>query len=199
MRCIAFLFFILAGSGLAQKSPYDVVPVAEPPYYRVRHEASARPGELAFAVNFTLWVPPGVRSLHGVIVHQHGCGEGSCKSGITGAFDLHWQALALKHSCALLSPVYEQPETADCQLWCDPRRGSDAAFQNGLKELAVKCGHPELAAVPWALWGHSGGGHWAGGMVLLHPERVAAACLRSWRLKAGPSPTPSQSPPAQCR
>jgi len=33
--------------------------------------------------------------------------------------------------------------------------------------------------VPWALWGHSGGGHWAGGMVLLHPERVAAAWLRS--------------------
>src|SRR5204863_1620730 len=37
----------------------------------------------------------------------------------------------------------------------------------------------ELARVPWALWGHSGGGHWAGGMVLLHPERVAAAWLRS--------------------
>lgn len=39
--------------------------------------------------------------------------------------------------------------------------------------------HPELATVPWALWGHSGGGHWAGGMLLLHPERVAAAWLRS--------------------
>ncbi len=39
--------------------------------------------------------------------------------------------------------------------------------------------HPELAKVPWALWGHSGGGHWAGGMVLLHPDRVAAAWLRS--------------------
>ena len=31
----------------------------------------------------------------------------------------------------------------------------------------------------WALWGHSGGGLWAGGMALLHPERVAAAWLRS--------------------
>jgi hypothetical protein len=29
------------------------------------------------------------------------------------------------------------------------------------------------------LWGHSGGGHWAGGMTLLHPDRVAAAWLRS--------------------
>jgi hypothetical protein len=42
--------------------------------------------------------------------------------------------------------------------------------------------------VPWALWGHSGGGHWAGGMLLLHPERVAAAWLRSGvpLLKADP-------------
>jgi len=36
-----------------------------------------------------------------------------------------------------------------------------------------------LSKLPWALWGHSGGGHWAGGMVLMHPERVAAAWLRS--------------------
>src|SRR5581483_9976159 len=52
----------------------------------------------------------------------------------------------------------------------------------------AKWGHPELAKVPWALWGHSGGGHWAGGMVLLHPDRVAAAWLRSGvpLLKADP-------------
>jgi hypothetical protein len=40
-------------------------------------------------------------------------------------------------------------------------------------------GHPELSAAPWALWGHSGGGHWAGGMTLLHPERTVAVWLRS--------------------
>jgi pimeloyl-ACP methyl ester carboxylesterase len=121
-------------------------------------------------------------------VHQHGCGEGSCKSGLTGAFDLHWQALARKHDCALLAPSYEQPEKADCQMWCDPRNGSGAAFQKCLVDLGAKSGHPELSKVPWALWGHSGGGHWAGGMVLLHPDRVAAAWLRSGvpLLKANP-------------
>jgi pimeloyl-ACP methyl ester carboxylesterase len=163
----------------AQKPPYDVFPPAEAPYYRMRYEASAKPGELPFPVNCTLWVPKGVKTLRGVIVHQHGCGEGSCKSGLTGAYDLHWQALAKKHDCALLAPAYEQPEKADCQLWCDPRNGSDAAFQNCLADLGAKSGHPELAKVPWALWGHSGGGHWAGGMVMLHPDRVAAAWLRS--------------------
>jgi pimeloyl-ACP methyl ester carboxylesterase len=73
-------------------------------------------------------------------------------------------------------------------MWCDPRNGSDAAFQKCLIDLGEKSGHPELTQVPWALWGHSGGGHWAGGMVLLHPRRVAAAWLRSGvpLLKANP-------------
>ncbi|NBO92814.1 MAG: hypothetical protein EBV06_10980 [Planctomycetia bacterium] len=161
------------------KPPYDVFPPATPPYYRVRYDASTKAGELIFPVNYTIWIPPGITTLRGVIVHQHGCGEGSCRSGLTGAYDLHWQALARKHDCALLAPSYEQPDKADCQMWCDPRNGSAAAFQKCLVDLGEKSGHPELSKLPWALWGHSGGGHWAGGMVLLHPERVAAAWLRS--------------------
>jgi pimeloyl-ACP methyl ester carboxylesterase len=163
----------------AQKPPYDVFPPAEPPYYRVRYEASQKPGEVVYSVNYTIWIPPGVETLRGIIVHQHGSGEGSCKSGLTGAFDLHWQALAKKHDCALLSPSYEQPDKADCQAWCDPRNGSNTAFQKCVVDLGAKSGHAELTKVPWVLWGHSGGGHWAGGMVMLHPERVAAAWLRS--------------------
>lgn len=174
------LFLIVCATELcAQKPPYDVFPPAEAPYYRVRYEASDKPGELRYGVNYTIWIPPEVKTLRGVIVHQHGCGEGSCKSGLTGAYDLHWQALAKKHDCALLSPSYEQPDKADCQMWCDPRNGSDAAFQKCLADLGAKSNHPELAKVPWALWGHSGGGHWAGGMVMLHPDRIAAAWLRS--------------------
>ncbi|HVK11664.1 MAG TPA: hypothetical protein VM597_23030 [Gemmataceae bacterium] len=176
---LALLVVLAAGEVYAQKAPYDVFPPAEPPYHRVRYEASGKPGVLPYAVNYTVWVPPGVKTLRGVVVHQHGCGEGSCKSGLTGAYDLHWQALARKHQCALLSPAYEQPEKADCQQWCDPRNGSDATFRKALADLGGKAGHPELVTVPWALWGHSGGGHWAGGMVLLHPDRVAAAWLRS--------------------
>ena len=181
MRHLAFFvaIFVFAGAALAQSPPYEISLAADPPYYRVREEASEKAGELVYPVSYTLWVPPGLKTLRGLVVHQHGCGEGSCKSGQTGAFDLHWQALAKKHDCALMSPVYEQPDKANCQLWCDPRNGSDAAFQKSLTELGAKSAHPELATVPWALWGHSGGGHWAGGMVLLHPERIVAAWLRS--------------------
>jgi pimeloyl-ACP methyl ester carboxylesterase len=183
-----FLLVAFATDLYAQRPPYDVFPAADPPYYRVRYEASPRKGELIYPVNYTIWIPKGVKSLRGVIVHQHGCGEGSCKSGLTGAYDLHWQALAKKHDCALLAPSYDQPDKADCQMWCDPRNGSNAAFQRCLADLGAKSGHPELPKIPWALWGHSGGGHWAGGMVLLHPERVATAWLRSGvpLLKANP-------------
>ena len=186
---LAVMLASLPSITLAQQPPYDVFPAADPPYYRVRYEASTKPGELVYPVNYTIWVPPGVKTLRGVIVHQHGCGEGSCKSGLTGAYDLHWQALAKKHDCALLAPAYEQPDKADCQMWCDPRNGSAAAFQRCLADLGAKSGHPELTKVPWALWGHSGGGHWAGGMTLLSPDRVAAAWLRSGvpLLKADPS------------
>ena len=175
----AVVLFAIPIALFAQNKPYDVFPDAAPPYYRVRYEASGQPGELIFPVNYTVWIPQNVKTLRGVVVHQHGCGEGSCSSGLTGAFDLHWQALATQHDCALLSPSYEQPQGANCQMWCDPRNGSDAAFQKCLVDLGAKSGHPELSTVPWALWGHSGGGHWAGGMALLHPNRVAAAWLRS--------------------
>lgn len=190
LRCLSVLslstlLLALLGSsgskpGMAQVSAYGDFPEAAPPFYRVRYEASTESGQLVFPVSYTVWIPE-TRSgqLRGVIVHQHGCGEGSCRSGLTGAFDLHWQALASKHSCALLAAAYEQPQEADCQLWCDPRNGSDAAFRKSLEDLGVQSGHPELSKVPWALWGHSGGGVWAGGMTLMHPKRVAAAWLRS--------------------
>ncbi|HIG80794.1 MAG TPA: hypothetical protein EYQ62_03940, partial [Verrucomicrobiales bacterium] len=162
MRTILLCLLALTIPVSAQQAPYDKPPSAVPPYYRVRYEASTKPGELIFPVQYTVWIPAGVETLRGVVVHQHGCGEGSCKSGQTGAFDLHWQALAKKHGCALLAPSYEQPQKADCQMWCDPRNGSGGAFRKALADLGKRSGHPELATVPWALWGHSGGGHWVG-------------------------------------
>jgi pimeloyl-ACP methyl ester carboxylesterase len=195
MKRLIFAIPLIGLSVFAQNPPYDKYPDAEPPYYRIRYEASTKPGELIFPVKYTIWIPPGVETLRGVVVHQHGCGEGSCKSGLTGAWDLHWQALAKKHGCALMAPSYEQPQKADCQMWCDPRNGSDAAFRKALEDLGRMSGHPELASVPWALWGHSGGGHWAGGMAMLHPQRCAAVWLRSGVPLLEPNPERPQIKP----
>jgi hypothetical protein len=98
---------------------------------------------------------------------------------------LHWQALAKKWDCALIGPSYHVlTELNDLtpgasQLWFDPRRGSDKAFLKALRDLGAQSGHPELETVPWAFWGHSGGGIWADVMTALHPEKVVAVWMRS--------------------
>ncbi|NOX99322.1 MAG: hypothetical protein GXP30_06280 [Verrucomicrobia bacterium] len=112
-------------------------------------------------------------------VHQHGCGSGACKGGVTAAHDLHWQELARKNDCALLGPSFHQLQEQNCRLWCDPRNGSAEVFVDSLKKLAEKSGHPEVATAPWCLWGHSGGGFWSSLMQVKYPERIAAIWFQS--------------------
>jgi hypothetical protein len=148
-------------------------------YFEVAYAPSAEKGELQIGVTYKLWIPDGAAKLRGVIVHQHGCGAPACRAGATASEDLHWQALAKKLDMALLGPSYQQAESQDCALWSNPRNGSDKTFLKALSDLAAKSNHPEVATVPWALWGHSGGGSWSGGMQALHPERIAAIWFRS--------------------
>lgn len=134
---------------------------------------------LKYAVDYHCWLPPGVKQIRGVIVHQHGCGSGACAGGETAAYDSHWQALAKKWDCALVGPRFHQQDGQDCRDWCDPRRGSAKVFLKALDELAMQSGHPELATAPWCLWGHSGGGFWSSIMQTLYPERIVAIWFRS--------------------
>ena len=148
-------------------------------YFEVTYPPSPRTNELQVGVTYTLWIPDEATRLRGVIVHQHGCGVGACKGGETAAYDLHWQALAKKWDCALLGPSYHQGEKDNCRLWCDPRNGSHKTFLRSLSDFASKSKHPELARVPWCLWGHSGGGFWASLMQTMYPERIMAIWFRS--------------------
>jgi hypothetical protein len=148
-------------------------------YHEVSYPPSTEPGELQFGVTYTLWIPGDVERIRGVIVHQHGCGDGACRGGATAAYDLHWQALARKWDCALLGPSYQQGEHPNCRLWCDPRNGSGDTFLKALDDLAEKSDHPEVATAPWCLWGHSGGGFWASLMQVKHPQRIVAIWNRS--------------------
>lgn len=148
-------------------------------YLEVSYPASTEPGELQMGVTYTLWIPDGVPALRGMIVHQHGCGSGACKGGATAAYDLHWQALAMKWDCALLGPSYQQEDKQNCRLWCDPRNGSAKTFLRAVSQFASKSKHPELEKAPWCLWGHSGGGFWASLMQTMYPDRIVAIWLRS--------------------
>lgn len=146
-------------------------------YWEVTFEASQVPGELIYGAYWRIWIPDAVQTLRGVVVHQHGCGDGSAKPGHTGVEDWHWQTLARKHNCALMAVSYRQ--NGPCEMWCDPRNGSAKSFLNALDTFAEMTGHAELTVVPWAVWGHSGGGHWTASMCQLYPERMLCAWLRS--------------------
>lgn len=147
-------------------------------HYAVNYPPSKKPGELAVEANYYLWVPDGVKTLRGVIVHQHGCGDGAERGGVTASRDLHWQALAKKWDCALLGSSY-RAKGQSCRLWCDSRKGADQAFLRALADFAKQSGHPELTRVPWCLWGHSGGAFWASLMQVKYPDRIVAIWLRS--------------------
>jgi hypothetical protein len=171
--------FIFVLAGVLHGSGAEVAPIVCPPYYMVHYKGSTNEGELKLPVTYTLWLPPGAKTLRGVIVHQHGCGVSHHGDGAAVACDLHWQALARKHECALLGPEYQQFDKTDCLWWCNPRNGSGTNFLHALADLAELSHHPELKAVPWVLWGHSGGALWVGTMFFLYPDRTAAVWLRS--------------------
>ncbi len=154
-------------------------------YFELDYPASTAPGELVTPVTYTLWIPDGVPRLRGMIVHQHGAGTTASIEGSTAAYDLHWQALAKKWDCALFCSSYHVVNEAvdltpgGSEHWFDPRRGSEKTFLKALSDFATASKHPEVATVPWALWGHSGGGIWADVMSTMHPERVLAIWMRS--------------------
>ncbi len=171
--------WVMIGGILAAMACLPATANAGGTMHEVRYEPSQKPGELVYGVTYRVWIPEGVKTLRGVIVHQHGCGKGACQGGRTAADDLHWQALAKKWDCALLGPSFEQEDGQNCRLWCDPRNGSRARFLQALEDLAAKSGHPELKTAPWCLWGHSGGGFWASLMMASDPERIVAVWMRS--------------------
>jgi hypothetical protein len=74
MRQFLLLLVVLVGAVSALEPPYVNPQSANPPYYRVRYDGSSNPGELVYPVSYTVWIPPEVKTLRGLIVHQHGCG-----------------------------------------------------------------------------------------------------------------------------
>jgi hypothetical protein len=154
-------------------------------YLQLVSPPSTVKGELQIGVTHTLWIPSDIKTVRALIVHQHGAGIPAAQAGATSAYDVHWQVLAKKWDAVLLGPSYRVLNNAidltpgGAEWWFDPRQGSDKVFLKALDEFAKKSGHPEIATVPWCLWGHSGGGIWSNVMSMLYPDRVAAVFLRS--------------------
>lgn len=143
------------------------------------YEASVQPQakDQFKSAKYRLWLPPGLMKIKGIIIKQHGCGVGASSHGLNHANDLQWQSLAQKHHMALLGTELTNDEL--CAQWFNLSGGSDQALLRALDILATNTNHPELSTVPWALWGHSGGGFWCTSMLFAYPERILCAIPRS--------------------
>lgn len=133
-------------------------------------------GETFEHVEFACWLPDSNKPIQAVIIHQHGCTNASPDKHPPVTTDFHWQALARKHHCALLVPMYQV--AGNCDEWNDPDSGSERALFTALEDFAQQSGHAELQDAPWVLWGHSGGSSWSSQMIVRHPGRVLAASFR---------------------
>jgi pimeloyl-ACP methyl ester carboxylesterase len=125
------------------------------------------------AADFRIWIPHDVPTLRGAIVKVHGCGDAAAQTGLDHANDFQWQALAAKHQFALIGakfPTGNKP----CEYWALINNGSSDAFLTALATVATQSHHPELAGVPWVLWGHSGGADWSAQMLQQYPDRTIA-------------------------
>lgn len=166
-RILHFLFVLLGMSGSTALSKAGYFETSAPPL----------PGDHYTSAHYRLWIPEEVATLRGVIIRQHGCGEGATRFGLTHANDLQWQELARKHKLALLGTELRISEM--CAQWYHVEGGSGDALLRALGQLARDTGHAELESVPWVLFGHSGGGYWSTGMLFRHPERILALVARS--------------------
>jgi len=138
-------------------------------------------GEKYKSADFRFWLPDGLGRVRAILIRQHGCG----RKGLDHADDLQWQALAAKHGCGLLGTHY-QP-TTECADWFTPTAGSERALLVALKQFSELSGRPEVADVPWALWGHSGGSLWSLGLTYRQPERVIGVLARSGAIPDAPA------------
>ena len=140
-------------------------------YYHVSVPPSALDSYLA--ADFRVWLPHDVPTLRGAIVKVHGCGDAAAQTGLDHANDFQWQSLAVKHQFALIGakfPTGNKP----CEYWALINNGSGDAFLKALATVATQSDHPELAEVPWVLWGHSGGADWSAQMLQQYPDRTIA-------------------------
>lgn len=133
-------------------------------------------GERFVQAQFSCWLPDAGRPVKAVIIHQHGCTNASPVKHPPVTGDWHWRALARKHGCALLVPMYQVK--GGCDEWNNPESGSERALFTALDTLGKNSGRAELKDVPWVLWGHSGGSSWSAQMMVRHPGRVLAASFR---------------------
>jgi poly(3-hydroxybutyrate) depolymerase len=101
---------------------------------------------------------------------------GSNGDGRPQAQDTIWQKFAAMHHLALLAgQLTDKPHPQGfIEEYIDVSKGRGQAMLDALASFATKSNHPELATVPFFMWGMSAGGQFNYEFVAWKPERVAA-------------------------
>ena len=138
--------------------------------------------EKGMKVEGTLFLPPNVDQVRAVIVLLN---SGTSWDGMGGAFylDPELRRLSDSLSCALLLPRITSTSMTDSASapafgHVDVLRNAGVGGAEGLlkllERLAAESRHPEVAAAPLLLWGHSRTGHFAATFAALQSPRVVA-------------------------
>lgn len=172
---------------------YEVQEVTNGKIYSIRQMSSQYTFDSA---RYTIFIPEGISRLQATFIHQHGCTmEGR---GAATAYDLQYQAFAKKWKLAIVGPDLYAAK-GNCHDWRNVSSGSGLALIKTLQEIGAVSGHPELAQIPWLLWGHSGGGYWTLSMLSKYPERIMAVFGYSPAFEPGTYPSAALKVPVMMR
>jgi dienelactone hydrolase len=130
------------------------------------------PGPNFAVAAFRWWHPPEAGALLGIAVLV----PGSNSDGRAQVGDPFWQDFARAHSLALVGCWFKDRPHANMNIedYARASAGSGRALLDAVEQLAKAAAHPEAAAAPLLLWGHSAGGEFNYEFACWEPARVAA-------------------------
>ena len=138
-------------------------------------DETVAPGNNYDKAEFRLWLPPGTTAVRAILVLV----PGSNGDGRPMADDPVWQAFAAKQNLAIVACRFtDKPhEQSFIEEYVNVSQGSGQALLDVLGTFAAKARRPELARVPFLMWGMSAGGQFNYEFTAWKPERVAAFVL----------------------
>ncbi len=140
------------------------------------------------AASFRLWFSEDSEKIASVIVLTPGT-NGDGRGWVN---DTEWQRLARETGAALLACSLRGENGGS---YCEPQRWSGEILLHALETLGAQGRHPELAAAPLTLWGHSAGGQFNFNFACWRPDRVVAFVVNKGAYYTGaPSDATRQIP-----
>ena len=170
VACVLMRQYI-AAFALVGVAGVPALAVAQAPAGTVLEEV-VPPGRNYDKAEFKLWLPSNVTAVRAVAVLV----PGSNGDGRAQVDDPVWQDFAVRQKVALVGVrLTDKPhDQGFIEEYVNVSQGSGQAFLDAMSGFATRARHPELATVPFLLWGMSAGGEFNYEFVCWRPERVVA-------------------------